>query len=97
MKKFIVCLLASFSISATAADVVLCNGGYWDYRYEFGVFRCDVINTLREDIPNSLKRGHISKAQISNEEGWKSIAKLQMDGAKCCIVTSTGSETMRCK
>lgn len=85
MKYIIPFLLILITNLCFADETVLCRGAYWAYKYSFDKNKCVSEMKVIKDFPEH-KVGHKSEPNnITLLECWTSVAKIQMDGAQCCI------------
>ena len=81
--------LITVSLGAVALEeTAVCRGEYWAYKFVFLADKCEHVQKTFKDIPGSYKKNHVNKFQgddqLSLTDCWKSMAQIQMDGAKCC-------------
>ena len=80
--------LQVITLSAFAGEIVVCRGEYWAYKWVIQADNCNHEHKLIKALPTSApyKVGYSAKLpKASPPECWRSIAQMQMDGAKCCI------------
>ncbi len=97
VKKLIPVAFLFASVAAVAGESTTCRGSYWAYSFKFENGSCLQEQKVTKDIPGAYKKGHISKFDKSgSEDCWKSIAKIQMDGAKCCVTGDMSESSISC-
>jgi hypothetical protein len=95
--KLKVILLFTFLSASTNADVVICRGSHWAYKFEIDGSNCKHQKKVIKEIP-MYKVGHISDAgKMRAIDCWSSSSKIQMDGAKCCVDGAADTANLNCK
>lgn len=101
MKMMITLIIMVGGSTAFAKESVICNGAAWNYKFIFDSNRCFHEQKARTDIPGFYKKGHINsftgKNELTTVDCWKSLASIQMDGARCCLDTSVDPDSCRIK
>ena len=87
-------LIVTPSLSITAEksgkSVVKCIGSSWDYYYELWIgdhqAQCNITNYVQR------KSGKVSKINEKHSpKCWESLARTQLDGARCCFTSNKGT------
>ena len=97
LHKLSIVFLALVSSGALRADSLICKGQNWAYKFDIDGSVCKHEQKVIKDIPGVYKKGHVNNFdKMTAEECWKSLAKIQMDNAKCCDNGSDSEVTTRC-
>ena len=94
LKVFLLFTILSISVNA---DVVVCRGSHWAYKFEINGSTCKHQQKVIKEIP-MYKVAHTQDYDKMNAtDCWASSSKIQMDGAKCCVDGAADTANLSCK
>lgn len=90
-------LFQAISLANGKSDTFKCDGQYWRYHYKVtsgagDAESCEIANEQTKSLPGKpLRKAPLEFTKTELVECWRSLARVQVAGANCCLTDKSGN------